>query len=211
MVPPDEEDDMRLGPTVSLLLGVGAALPASSSAVLGLDEPKGEKAALKACERRLCELVTKKAPTSGELTCGLSKTWAKSDLKDGSATGRVSWGFGDARCTVNLKLARATIVSALNDEKATVQFPEHAVNCVVERDEGVATVTATLAPKAKLEGGQVKKVWVNLKNVEGPGVIKGLAITVAKLEDKLGIFHRPLVKSINKLLHEKCPKVASGK
>lgn len=195
----------------SHLAAASAMLALSSSMALGLEEPKGEKAALKACERRLCDLVTKRAPASGDFTCRLSKTWAKTTLKEGSSSGNVSWGFGDARCTVDIKLARATIVSALNDQKATLQFPEHAVNCIIERDDGPTQVSAVLAPKAKLEGGRVKKVWVNLKKVEGPGVIKSLAITVAKLEDKIGIFHRPLVKSINKLLHEKCPKVVAGK
>jgi len=192
-------------------LAIGVLLALSASPALALDEPKGEKEALKACERRLCDLVTKRAPATGDFTCRLSKTWARSTLKEGSSTGNVSWGFGDARCTVDIKLARATIVSALNDARATIEFPDHAVSCIIERDEGPTKVSAILAPKAKLEDGRVKKVWVNLKKVEGPGVIKGLAVTVAKLEDKLGIFHRPLVKSINKLLHEKCPKVVAGK
>lgn len=201
---------MRLMPGGAHLFAIGAVLALSASAAVALEEMKGEKEALKACERRLCELVTKRRPTSGDLTCALSKTWIKAELKEGSATGRISWVFGDARCSVDLKLARATIVSALNDDKATVQFPEHAVSCIIERDEGPSHVTATLAPKAKLEGGKVKKVWVNLRSVEGPSVIKGLAFSAAKLEDKLGIFHRPLVKAINKLLHEKCPSVVAG-
>ncbi|MEZ5817333.1 MAG: hypothetical protein R3D44_09645 [Hyphomicrobiaceae bacterium] len=187
-----------------------AYLTVCSTSALALEEPKGEKEALKACERRFCDLVVRKGPSKGDFTCGLSKTWAKAELKEGSSAGKISWGFGDARCSVDLKLARADIVSALNDSKATLHFPEHAVSCVIERDKGPSNVSATLAPKAELEGGRVKKVWVNLKKVEGPGAIKGLAYTAAKLEDKLGIFHRPLVKSINKFLHEKCPKVAAG-
>lgn len=193
------------------LFAIGALLAFSTSSALGLEELKGEKEALKACERRLCDLVTKRAPVTGDFACRLSKTWARSTLKEGSSSGPVNWGFGDARCTVDVKLARATIVSAMSDEKATIEFPEHVVNCIIERDEGPSNVSAILAPKAKLEDGRVKKVWINLKKVEGPGVIKGLAITVAKLEDKLGIFHKPLVKSINKLLHDKCPKVVAGK
>ncbi|MGD9805037.1 MAG: hypothetical protein AB7E81_22445 [Hyphomicrobiaceae bacterium] len=202
---------MRLTSTASYGFAMGAILLFWASAALALDEPKGEKDALKVCERRLCELVTNKAPTAGDFACRLSKTWAKATLKEGSASGNVNWGFGDARCTVDVKLARATIVSAMGDAKATIQFPEHAVTCIIERDGSPTNVSAILAPKAKLENGRVKKVWVNLRKVEGPGVIKGLAMTVAKLEDKLGIFHRPLVKSINKLLHEKCPKVVAEK
>jgi hypothetical protein len=189
--------------------GVIGVVVGVTSAV-ALEEPKGEKDALKACEKRLCDLVIRKTPATGDFTCGLTKTWAKADLKRGSASGSMSWSFGDARCSVDLKLARATIVSALQDRKATVQFPAHAVNCVIERDDAPTNVTAVLEPKAQLEDGKVKRVWVNLKTVEGPSVIKGLAYTVAKLEDNLGIFRKPLVKAINKLLHEKCPTVATG-
>ncbi len=181
----------------------------SNGAVFALEVPKGEKEALKKCEKSLCDLVVKKAPATGDFTCGISKTWAKSDLKEGSAAGRLSWGYGDARCTINLKLARAVIVAAVKDAKTTVQFPDHTVTCLIEGDKEPSNVTAILAPKAVFEGGRVKKIWVNLKKVEGPSMIKGLALTAAKLEDKLGIFHKPLVKAVNKLLGERCPRVVA--
>jgi len=180
------------------------------SGAAALEVPKGEKEALKACERRLCDLVTKKVPVHGDFTCGLSKTWAKADLKQGSASGKMSWGFGDARCSVDLKLARATIVAALKEQKTTVEFPAHTVTCLIERDDRPDNVTAVLAPKAQLEEGRVKRVWINLKSVEGPSTIKGLAFAAAKLEDNLGLFRKPLAKAINKLLHETCPQVAAG-
>jgi len=201
---------MRFRTTASSLGASVVLVTLSFGGALALDEPKGEKEALKACEKRLCDLVTKKGPSSGDFSCGLSKTWAKQELKEGSATGRMSWGFGDARCSVDLKLARATIVSALADPKATVQFPEHTVTCIIEGEKGPTNVTATLAPKAEFEGGHAKKVWINLKKVEGPSVMKGLAIGAAKLEDNIGIFRGALVESLNRLVHEKCPKVAAG-
>ena len=201
---------MRIRSLAFCFAAGSAALGLALASAQALEEAKGEKEALKACERSLCELVTKKAPTDGDFACTLSKTWPKTELKEGSAAGKLSWGFGDARCTVDLKLARATIVSALKDPKATLQFPDHAVNCIIEGEKEPTTVKATLAPKAEFEGGQVKKVWVNLKEVEGPSVVKGLAFAAAKLEDNVGVFHGALVGSLNKLISEKCPKVAAG-
>jgi hypothetical protein len=85
------------------------------------------------------------------------------------------------------------------------------VNCLVEHEgKDPTTVKATLAPKATFKGGKVEKVWINLKEVEGPAVIKGLAFTVARLEDSVGVFHKYLVEAVNELIHDKCPKVASG-
>ncbi|MGE0697740.1 MAG: hypothetical protein AB7O57_01460 [Hyphomicrobiaceae bacterium] len=201
---------MRLSSFASGLAAGGSFLLVSLGAAQALEEAKGEKEALKACEKSLCELVTKKGPDTGDFTCGLSKTWPKAELKEGSSAGKLSWGFGDARCTVDLKLARATIVSAVKDPKATLQFPDHTVKCVIEGEKEPTNVTATLAPKAEFEGGRVKKVWVNLKDVNGPSVVKGLAYTAAKLEDNVGVFHGALVKSLNHMIQEKCPRVAAG-
>jgi hypothetical protein len=175
-----------------------------------LDEVKGEKEALKACEKNLCELVSKKAPDSGDFTCALSKTWQKAELKEGSAAGKLTWGFGDARCEVDLKLARASIVAAVKDPKATLEFPDHTVKCTIEGEKEPTNVTATLAPKAEFVGGKVTKVWINLKEVNGPSVVKGLAFAAAKLEDNVGVFHGALEKSLNHMIQEKCPRVVAG-
>ena len=201
---------MAIGSRVACLAATGTILLGSYGAALALEEPKDEKAGLKACEKSLCQLVTRKAPADGDFTCALSKTWAKKDLKAGTAAGRMTWAFGDARCSLDLKLARAVIVGALKDQKSTLQFPEHSVTCIIEGDKGPTNVTAKLAPKAEFVGGKVKKVWVNLRSVDGSKVIKGLAFTAAKIEDNLGVFHGSLVKAVNHLIQEKCPKVAAG-
>ncbi len=203
---------MRFGSIAPRLAAVGLLSVTFLGGAQALEEVKGEKDALKACEKSICELVTKKAPDTGDLTCGLSKTWLKSELKEGSAMAKLTWGYADARCTVDLKLARATVISALKDPKATLQFSDHTVNCEVEDDKKEVTkVTATLAPKAEFVDGKATKVWVNLKDVTGSSVVKGLAFTAAKLEDNVGIFHSALIKSLNHLIQEKCPRVAEGK
>lgn len=187
--------------TFALLAG-----PASA-----LEEAKDEKDKLRACEVNVCGLVVKKAPATGNLQCAVAKTWHRDRLKEGSATGKVSWTFGDARCTVDLSVPRAAVIEALKAKDGMLQLPEHTVTCEIEREKGVSTVVGRLAPKAQFADGQVKKVWINLKKVDGPTTMKGLAYAVAKLEDTTGIFHKPLVNAINTFLTEKCPKTAAGK
>ena len=187
---------------------VGAGI--LGGAALALEEAKDEKDKLKACEVSLCQVVTKKGPPSGDFTCQLSKTWAKDKIKEGSASGKVSWVFGDARCSVDLKLERAAMVGALGAGETTLQFPEHTVNCEIEREKELTPVKLKLAPKIVFKDGRAVTAWVNLKDVDGPSTMKGLAFTVAKLEDGLGIFHKSLIKAINHQITEKCPKVAAG-
>jgi hypothetical protein len=111
-----------------------AALAALAAPAMALEEAKDEKDKLKACEANLCALVTKKGPASGDLACALSKTWARDKIKEGSASGRISWGCGDARCSVDLKLPRSAVVEALTKPESTMQFADHTVNCEIERE-----------------------------------------------------------------------------
>jgi len=170
-----------------------------------LEEPADEWDALKACEKRLCTMILGRKPEGSDLKCDIAKTWAKSSLKGGENKG-VSWVFGDARCAVDLTLSRADLIKALTLPKHTVKIPQHTVKCVVERDEQVKPVTIKLAPKLEFKNGKADKVWINLKEIEGPEDVKGTVWVAAGLEDKLGIFHKPMIKSINKFMHQQCAK-----
>jgi hypothetical protein len=191
-----------LAPALVIALSAG---PASA-----IEELKDEKDRIKACEARLCNLVSKKKPDKGAFACSLTKTWQRDQIKHGSSGGPVRWGFGDAQCSVDLKLENGQIVGALATGETTLQFPEHTVTCIVERDKEATPVKLTLAPKVKFKDGKAKKIWVNLKEVDGPPMMRGIAMSVAQLEDTVGIFHKRLVKQVNKLLEERCPKVVSG-
>ncbi len=173
---------------------------------LALDEAKDEKEKLKACEAALCEVVTKKSPTTGDFTCPLQKTWAKAKIQEGASGGAFSWGFGDARCSITLKLPHADIVKAVSEPEFTLQFPDQVVTCEIEQDKTVTPVKLTLAPKVEFKGGEAKKAWINLKDVDGPTAMKALAFTAAKLEDTTGIFHGALIKAINGHVGPKCKK-----
>ena len=188
-----------------------ALLSVASGPAMALDEARGEKAVLQACQKDLCHLVTSKAPRKGQFTCSLTKTWRKKDLKEGASVGKTSWFFGDAQCEVKLTLSRSAIISAVKDGKSTLQFPEHIVNCVIDSKKEASKVTAILAPKTEFEGGQAKRIWINLKKFKGPVLMQGLAYTAAGMEDKVGLFRKKLVGAVNKLIHEQCPKVAAGK
>ena len=201
---------LLFGIAVHALIGFGIGFGFGSPAA-ALEEHKDEKDKLRACEVSLCALVTKKEPASGDLACHLSKTWAKDKLKSGSEAGHVSWSFGDARCAVELKLSHSSVIASLQPGDATLQFPEHVVACDIEREKEVTHVKLKLAPKVVFKDGKAVTAWVNLKEVDGPTTMKGLAFTVAKLEDRVGVFHKALISAINHQLYDKCPKVASGK
>ncbi len=161
--------------------------------------------ALKACEKKACTMFLEKPKAGDDLTCKISKTWARSSIKGGEQKG-VSWGFGDARCTVDVKLARADVVAALTKPAHTIVSPPVIVSCIIERSDEAHPVTAKATPKLVFKNGRADKVWINLKELDGPDDIKGTIWIAAKLEDSLGIFHKSLIKEINKFIYKKCPK-----
>lgn len=182
---------------------LGACLAASAERAVALEPGPGEEGAIKACERQLCTAVLGRAATGPDVKCDVAKTWDRDTLKKGDSSS-VSWGFGDARCAVDLNLSRADVIAALTQPKHVVRVPEHEVKCVVEQDGKPRPVLVKLAPKLEFKNGKADKIWINLKNIDGPTSVKATVSLAASLEDNLGIFHRSMVKSVNKFLHTRC-------
>lgn len=179
---------------------LGGGVPARA-----LEAHPEEEERIKACEKELCLMILSRDANGADLKCDLTKTWAKSDLEGGKDKG-VSWIFGDAQCSADIKLKRADVIDALTKPKHTIKLPEQAVKCVVERDGETKPVDIQLAPKLKFKDGKADKVWINLGDMSGPADVKGVVATAASLEDTLGIFHKPMIKSINKFMHKQCNK-----
>jgi hypothetical protein len=116
----------------------------------------------------------------------------------------VKWGFGDARCSVDIHLSRTLIVQAMTAGAAKVHVPATTANCLVEQDGTLQPVTATLAPKISFKDGKADKVWINLMRVEGPPAIKSTLQAAAQLQDGLGLFQRPMIKAINRFIYKHC-------
>lgn len=181
-------------------MGLAIILPGRAAAI----EPAANEAeVLKTCEQRLCTMALGKKPSGDDLKCALTKTWAKDTLKKGESKA-VKWGFGDARCELVLNLDRAEVIAALTKPEHTINVPAHTVKCTVERDGEAKPVTAKLAPKLEFKNGRADKIWINLTDLSGPATIKATVWTAANLEDSLGIFHKGMIKSVNKFLYQRC-------
>ena len=197
------------------LSAAGAAMLLTLGAVpaRALDAQDGEAKAIDACEKQLCTMLLQRKPAGSDLKCQLTKTWQRSTIKEAeSAT--VKWGYGDTRCSVDLNITRAAVISAMTSEAFTYEVPKHTANCVVEQDGQVTNVMVKLAPKIIFKNGKAEKVWINLKDVDGPVSIKATIWTAARLADGVGLFHRKMIKSMNKIIESGCakkyPQIASA-
>lgn len=189
--------------TLAMAAGTGLALAKSPRLV---DRPS-DKDDVQACEMRLCTIVVRKPAQGDDLKCALAKTWTRAAVKYGAeAASMMTWNMGDARCSVQLNIGRGDLVAAMSQPDYTLQFAAHTASCDIVSDDQISKLNVTLAPKIVFKSGEAKKVWVNVKKVDGPSGLKTMVWTAAKLEDKLGLFHKPMIKEINKLLRQKCPE-----
>jgi hypothetical protein len=191
-----------LRPLVASVLAVGLL---SGPAAMALEEQKGEEGAIRECDRHLCSILLEKNPQGADLKCGLTKTWAKSKIKEADSD-KLSWGFGDARCSVDIDLNREKLVAIMSDERVVLRVPKHTAHCVVEESGTLEKVTAVVAPKIEFRNGKAEKIWIRLKSIDGPGSITYTVQTAAQLADTFGLFHRQMIKGINRYIERHCPK-----
>ncbi len=175
-----------------------------------LEETANEKDELKACEKRVCEIIVKKEATGADLACKLSKTWNKDKIQEGIEKKRLSWSFGNARCAIDVGMKREDIVAAMTKPEHAITMEPQTAKCQVEREKEVTEVSVTLAPKLTFKGGKADKAWLNVKQIDAPAVIKGALWTAAQIENNLGVFHGDMITGINEFIAQKCPKAMTN-
>lgn len=197
------------GFAAAVLMGFAAVAFLGVEPTQALERPANEREVLKACERRLCEIVVKKETAGDDLVCPLSKTWLGNKIKDDAEKRRLTWTFGDARCSVDLSAKRDVILGAVTKPEHALEFSPHQVKCEVEREAEVTPINITMAPKVTFKDGKAEKAWLNVKSIEGPAIVKGAIWTAAQVEDSFGLFQSEIIAELNELIGKKCPKVVA--
>ncbi len=200
----------RFGAATTACVVFLAATGLGAFSARALEETPSEREAAKACEKQICEIIVKKEASGKDFACTLTKTWNKSKIQEGIEKKRLSWGFGDARCVIDVGMKRSDILEAMSKPTHTLELPAQTVKCQVEREKETLDVNVTLAPKLQFKGGKADKAWLNVKNIEAPVIIRGAIWTVAQAEDYFGLFHSEMLAEINEFTGQKCPKAVAG-
>jgi hypothetical protein len=101
-------------------------------------------------------------------------------------------------------MSRAELVGALTAAEYKLKAPPHTVDCVVEEDGAAKPIKATLAPKIEFKNGKAEKIRINLEKIDGPLAITSMLSAAATLEDRIGLFHRSMLKSVNRYIERHC-------
>jgi len=195
------------GFSAAVLVGYAAVAMLGVEPTQALEQAANEREVIKTCERRLCEIVVKKDPAGDDLVCPLSKTWLGAKIKEDVEKRRLTWTFGDARCSVDLNAKRDLILGAVTKPEHALEFSPHEVKCEIENGTEITPIQVTLAPKITFKNGKAEKAWINVKSIEGPAIVKGAIWTAAQIEDSFGLFQSNIIEELADLLGKKCPKV----
>ncbi len=198
---------------VSARIVVALAALAISATVSGAVSAQDatEKERLKKCEIDICTILAEKTKDGADLNCDLAKTWVKEDISKEAEEKKLSWGLGDAKCSLNVKIARANIVSAVTDTDYTLTIPPQKVVCEVEQGGSKYPINLALGPVVKFKGGEAIEASLGVSDIEAAAAIKAAIWTAAKMEENFGIFHKDILKDINKFITKKCPKALAEK
>lgn len=199
------------GSRTAWLIGLaGGLLILAVCGARAFEVPTDEKDKLKDCEKSVCEIILKREAAGSDLACSLSKTWAHDTIKSSIGQASLEWTLGDARCSVDLNVKRADLLSALGPGEYELSIPEHIAKCELEGSDETSVVTIALAPKLTMKDGVAQSLSMGVGKIEGPTLIKGAIWTAATIEEKLGLFQGQLVEEVNEFVQKKCAKRYGG-
>ena len=86
---------------------------------------------------------------------------------------KLTWGFGDVRCTVNVQAKRQELLDALGKPQFELKLATHSIRCEVEREKEVMPITVALSPRFQFKDGKAVKAWLGLGEIDGAGGPEG--------------------------------------
>jgi hypothetical protein len=172
--------------------------------------PPTDSERLRQCDLDLCAIVNDPSRRAGKLTCDIAQTWYKEDIKTAVEKGRLSWPFGDARCTMKVDIARSLLAPAATEPGYKLNATPQPVVCAVDTESGPYEVKAKLAPVMKFEKGKVTSVDLGIKDIEGGAVVRNVVWAAWKFESNFGFFQEDFVRLANKYVHEHCPEAGKN-
>jgi hypothetical protein len=183
------------------LLGFAALSAARAQEPAALTEPER----MRQCDRDACGIITNPSAEGAPLQCDIGQTWYKDDIARVVKKGRLSWPFGDARCTAKFEIGRALFAAPLKAATHTLKIPPQPVACEIDNAGARHVVSAKMGPVIEFENGKAKSVSLGIADIEGTAVIRNVVWAAWKFESTFGYFQADFVKAVNEYIIEHCP------
>jgi hypothetical protein len=186
---------------------LGQTTPPKPAEVQLTAEEIKEKELRKACKIDLCSAFYAKKPTEGQVACGVLKTWRKEQLTKMVSKGGVSWPWGNARCTADLKFNRLDLAKAVSAPEFELKLETHQIKCELEREKDSYEIKMEIAPKVQFKQGRAVKAQLNWGKIDAPALAKTVLWSATAADNTFGALQSTVVEDINDFIGTKCLEV----
>ena len=178
-----------------------------ATAVVETEAEKKEREGRRKCAVSLCATLHNKKPADGQVVCNVDKTWRKEALTKILQRGKVSWPWGDTRCSSELKFDRSALAKAMQEPDFEAQFETYDIRCQIDNDKDKYDVTAQVRPKVTFKQGKAIKANLNWGKIEAPTLAKSALWSITAADNTFGLLQSMAVDDINEFITTKCMEV----
>jgi hypothetical protein len=185
---------------------VAQAPPAPPSAA-ETEEEKRERDTRTACAAAICSTLHNHQPDTGQVSCPVTKTWRKEALDKILSQAKLSFPWGYARCSTDLKLDRSMLVKAMLDAEVEVRLDSHDITCELEGETEKYDIKLQISPKVTFKQGKAIKASLNWGKIVAPTLAKSALWSATAADNAFGVLQNTLVEDVNRFVETRCMEV----
>jgi hypothetical protein len=178
--------------------------PAPPASAPETEEEKQERASRRQCAVELCATLHNHKPDTGDVSCGVRKTWRKDVLVKMLERGKVTWPWGNAHCSTELKFDRGVLVKSMTLPEFEAQFEKHDIRCDLEGESEKYEIRLQVQPKVTFKQGKAVKASLNWGKIEAPKLAKTALWSATAADNSFGVLQSIVVDDINEFIQTKC-------
>jgi hypothetical protein len=171
------------------------------------EEEKRERQTRTACAVAVCSTLYNHKPDAGQVSCAVTKTWRKEALDKILSQAKLSWPWGYARCSTDLKLDRSILVKAMLDAEVEVRLDRHDIKCELEGETEKYGIALQISPKVTFKQGKAVKASLNWGKIVAPTLAKSALWSATAADNAFGILQSTLVEDVNRFIEARCMEV----
>jgi len=178
--------------------------PEAPSSPAETEAEKRERDLRTACAIAICSTLHTHKPETGQVSCPITKTWRKEVLTKIMSQAKLTWPWGSARCTTDLKLDRAVLVKAMTEAEVEVRLDTHDMTCELEGEAEKYDIKLQVSPKVTFKQGKATKASLNWGKIVAPTLAKSALWSATAADNVFGILQNTLVEDVNRFLETRC-------
>jgi len=171
------------------------------------EEEKRERETRTVCAAAVCSTLHNHTPDSGQVSCAVTKTWRKEVLGKILAEAKLTWPWGYARCTTDVKLDRGMLVKAMVDAEVEVRLDTHDITCEIEGETEKYDIKLQISPKVTFKQGKAVKASLNWGKIVAPTLAKSALWSATAADNAFGILQATVVDDVNRFIETRCMEV----